>query len=386
MGAILGNRWRSALLWEGPSPLGPDDPRRIGAYELEVVAGRGWMGATYLGRREGGPRVVVKAVRGGAADDPEFPALFHDEMTVARRVASPHVARVLDHGREGDDAYLVTEFVDGPTLSQLLCEGPWAGAPLRWLASGTAAALAAVHQAGAVHGNLHPGNVLMAADGPRIIDFGLVRVRKAMRRPMIPVPHPLTYAAPEQLAAREATPAVDVFAWAGILVSAATGRPPFDDSTIAVLLHQIQEGRPRLDGVPEPLRGLLEECLDKDPALRPDARQIVERLGAMSLDDPNVIRWTPPPPPETGGPLPPYDTRGGDERRPSGGTPIVLPPPGSPWSQPGPSTGPVWFGDWPGDHRSPTGESGYLQFDAALWGMLAAPLLLVLTAFFVALR
>lgn len=251
-------------------PLMPEDPRRIGVYEVVGRLGSGGQSVVYLGRVAGGPPVAIKVLRAG---DLEARKALDKELTAARRVAAFCTARVLDAGADGADRYIVTEYIEGPTLLEI---GPQAGADLHRLAIGTITALTAIHRAGIVHRDFKPANVLISTDGPRVIDFGISRVVGASSTSGV-VGTP-AYMAPEQLAGGEIGPAADVFAWAVAMVFAATGRPAFGNDSIPQVMHRILHEEPTLGHLPEPLRALVASCLLKDAAARPSSRDILLRL------------------------------------------------------------------------------------------------------------
>ncbi|WP_170177496.1 serine/threonine-protein kinase [Thermomonospora umbrina] len=266
----------------------------MGDHVVRARIGEGGQAVVYLGVTPDGRRVAIKLLRplpvGDARARGDAAARFVQEVEATKRVARFCTAQVLEVGQMGERPYIVSEYVDGPSLKRLVAErGPHGGAALERLAVGTATALAAIHRVGVVHRDFNPNNVLMAADGPRVIDFGLARALEATTTsgPVMGTP---AYLAPEQLSGRRVTPAADVFAWAATVVYAATGRPPFEGATMAALLHQILRGRPRLDGVPGPLRDVLAVCLEKDPGRRPTARQIMDRLLTLAPDDPLATR------------------------------------------------------------------------------------------------
>ncbi|MFF0526348.1 serine/threonine-protein kinase [Actinomadura nitritigenes] len=256
-------------------PLVPDDPREIGRYRLTGRLGEGGQGVVYLGEGPSGERAAVKVLKHADARARER---FAREMAAARRVAPFATAAVLDSSAEGPLPYVASEFVDGPSLQERVAEGgPLRGGDLQRLAVNTASALAAIHAAGIVHRDLKPANVLLGPDGPRVVDFGIARAIDAeTRTQMVGTP---AYFAPEWL--RDVPPTVksDVFAWAGTMVFAATGRPPFGGgTTVEAMMHRIATADPDLTGVPDALRPLLSECLAKEPDRRPSSRDLAMRL------------------------------------------------------------------------------------------------------------
>ncbi|MQY03203.1 serine/threonine-protein kinase [Actinomadura macrotermitis] len=273
------------------APLDHADPRRIGRYRLLGRLGEGGQGVVYLGEDPAGTPVAVKVLK---TTDATARARFAREMQSARQVAPFCTAAVLDSSADGPNPYVVSEFIDGPSLAQRVAErGPLRGGELQRLAVNTASALAAIHGAGIVHRDLKPANVLLGPDGPRVVDFGIARAIDAETHTQL-VGTP-SYFAPEWLEGRPPSQASDVFAWAGTIVYAATGRPPFGPAdTVPAIMYRIANAEPDLTGVPPALAGLLAECLAKDPARRPTARDLMVRLV-----DPGAPAASAAPPPYT---------------------------------------------------------------------------------------
>ncbi|TYB67645.1 protein kinase [Nonomuraea sp. PA05] len=245
-------------------------PHAIGQYRIVEQLGEGGQGVVYLGVAPDGKRVAIKVLREGVAGD----GRFAKEIAAARRVEPFCIAQVLDASL-GGRPYIVTEYVEGPSLA---AAGLHQGADLQRLAVATATALAAVHRAGVVHRDFKPANVLLGRDGPRVIDFGIARAMDdAVTRTSTIVGTP-AYMAPEQFLGAVAGPTVDVFAWGSVMVFAATGAPPFGNDSLPAVLRRIQYEEPRLDGVPEPLRSIVYACLAKDPAARPAMQDVLFRL------------------------------------------------------------------------------------------------------------
>jgi serine/threonine protein kinase len=263
----------------------PGDPRRLGPYELLGRLGHGGMGVVFLGReRRGGRLAAVKAIRPELAGDPAFAARFRREVEAAGRVDSPMVARVLDADPAAARPWLATEYVDGPTLAEVVAAGgPLTGGRLAGLAAGVAGALTAVHTAGVVHRDLKASNVLLPRPpGPevKVIDFGTARVADAtMTRSGLRFGTP-SWMAPEQLRDQPAGPPADVFAWGLLVAFAAAGRHPFGGGPVDAVAYRILHDRPDLDGVPAPLRPLVADALDRDPAARPTAARLADALAA----------------------------------------------------------------------------------------------------------
>jgi serine/threonine protein kinase len=262
------------------TPLGPDDPRRLGGYTLIGRLGEGGQGVVYLGRDRGGDLVTVKLLRGGWAASQRARTRFMKEAAAARRVAAPHTARVLDAEVTGDRPYIVSEFIEGPSLQHVVEDrGPLAGAQLRKVAMRTAAALAAIHRAGIVHRDFKPGNVLLGPEGAKVIDFGVARTLDSTPTTTGPVGTP-AYMSPEQIEEEPVGTSADVFAWGSTMVFAATGRPPFGSGSGPAVMRRVTERAPDLGDLKDPLRELVERCLDKNPAARPTAPQVVQSLRA----------------------------------------------------------------------------------------------------------
>ncbi|MEU3075889.1 protein kinase [Streptomyces laurentii] len=268
-------------------PLFPEAerPDHAGQYRLGPVLGSGGMGVVHLATSDSGLCLAVKVVHDDHAADPEFRARFRQEVAAARRVSGAFTAPVVDADPEADRPWMATLFIDGPTLSDRVKQGgPLGVEELRRLASGLAEALRDIHRAGVVHRDLKPGNVLLAADGPKVIDFGISRPADSDLRTetgrLIGTP---PFMAPEQFQRpREVGPAADVFALGAVLVHAATGRGPFDSDSPYIVAYQVVHDEPELTGVPEALAPLLRGCLAKDPAERPTADELMGRLRGVA--------------------------------------------------------------------------------------------------------
>ncbi|WP_312874578.1 serine/threonine-protein kinase [Actinomadura litoris] len=269
--------------------LRPEDPRTVGRYTLTARLGAGGMGQVYLGSSPGGRPVAVKLVHAGFAADAEFRRRFKREVEAARRVGGFHTAPVVDADPDADTPWLVTAYVPGPSLASAVAEhGPFPPASARVLGAGLAEALEAVHGAGVVHRDLKPSNVLIAADGPRVIDFGIARAVDASgitTRAGTP-----GFMAPELITDGASTPACDVFAL-GAVLAFAVGVRPFGEGPSEALTYRVVHREPDLGGVPEPLGPLVAACLAKDPAARPAPSDL---LGALTPGG-DAGAWLPPP-------------------------------------------------------------------------------------------
>src|SRR5580692_897025 len=252
-------------------PLTADDPRQVGVYRLQSRLGAGGMGRVYLGSSPGGRAVAVKVVHPELARDPEFMRRFRREVEAAEAVSGAYTAPVVGAGPDDSPPWLATAYVAGPSLAELVARsGPLPEAAVWRLAGGLIEALQAIHDRGLVHRDLKPGNILIAADGPRVIDFGISRAlhgtaltatRTTMGTP--------AYMSPEQAESREIGPASDVFSLGSVLGFAATGKAPFDGGDMMSVIYRIVHGEPGLGPVPPALAGLIAGCLAKDPASRP---------------------------------------------------------------------------------------------------------------------
>jgi outer membrane protein assembly factor BamB len=270
------------------TPLSTGDPESIGGYTLLGRLGAGGMGVVYLGVSASGRQVAVKVVHGPYAQEEEFRTRFRQEIAAARRVSGAFTAPVVDADPDADRPWMATLYVPGLNLAEVVEKnGPLGRRELRALGLGLTEALRDIHRAGLVHRDLKPRNVLMTEDGPRVIDFGISRAADNQNLTttgrMIGTP---PFMSPEQLAApRDVTPASDVFALGSLLVFAAVGTGPFDADSPYITGYQVVYGTPDLDGVPEALLGIVERCLDKDPAVRPELTDIHRMLQALPESD-----------------------------------------------------------------------------------------------------
>ncbi|MFG1702174.1 serine/threonine-protein kinase [Nonomuraea sp. M3C6] len=261
------------------SELRADDPRRLGSYRLSRRLGQGGQGVVYLGQSPQGAQVAIKLLHASLSDDPDVRRRFLGEVEAVRRVAAFCTAQLLDADLEGDRPYLVSEYVEGPSLREhVTAKGPRMGGSLDRLAIGTATALGAIHRAGVVHRDFKPGNVLLGLDGPRVIDFGVSRlVNAAVTTNLIPVGTP-AYMAPERIKGEPAGPPADLWAWGLTVAYTATGRHAYTADTYQEVLARILYGKPDLGALTGRLREIVEACLAMEPGERPDAEEVLRRL------------------------------------------------------------------------------------------------------------
>jgi hypothetical protein len=264
-------------------------PDRLGPYHLLERLGEGGMGVVYLAADPNQRRVAVKALRPAIAADPNARRRLAREVETMRRVRSPFVAEVLDADVTSDPPYIVTRYVSGRTLEEVVSEsGPLTGPPLARLASGLALALAAVHAAGVVHRDLKPGNVMLANGEPVVIDFGIAQVPDSTRLTQtgmfMGTPG---YLAPEVIEGKQSGPASDVHSWGATVAFAATGRPPFGTGAFETIFYRIINGQPDLNGFPAPLLALVGQALSRDPALRPGTTDLCR--WTASLDPASLV-------------------------------------------------------------------------------------------------
>ncbi|QYC39508.1 Serine/threonine-protein kinase AfsK [Nonomuraea coxensis DSM 45129] len=274
-------------------PLRTGDPARLGAYELSGRLGEGGQGVVFLGARDG-EAYAVKLLHGPVGDER---GAFLREVELAKHVARFCTAQVIDAGFDEGRAYIVSEYVDGPSLArEVALTGPRRGGALERLAVGTATAIAAIHRAGIVHRDFKPQNVLLGSDGPRVIDFGLARALDAAATVSGRGVGTPAYMAPEQITASAVTGKADVFSWAATMCFAANASAPFGQDSVAPVLHRILTAPPELGRLEGRLRALVEACLDKDARNRPGSRELLfELLGEASAGLPAEVLATPPP-------------------------------------------------------------------------------------------
>lgn len=311
------------------------DPRRLGPYRLVGVLGRGGMGEVFLARDRRGRPVAVKRVRPSLMHAREARRRFAREVTAARTVDSPLVAKVLAAAPEADQPWLATEYVPGITLSDAVeTYGPLPEPYVRSTARQLTAGLAAIHHAGLVHRDFKPSNVLLTAHGPRVLDFGLARHLHASTfttsQEFLGTP---AFAAPEQWDAANITPAADVFSLASTLVFALRKRSPFESEYMWRVMYAIQFKDPDLSELPPGWARLAGDCLAKDPRDRPSLDEVAEALDAI----PSALPSAPPSgfpsgfPSASSSPLPsaPFPSAAESAVLPDG-LAALLPPPAAP--------------------------------------------------------
>ena len=262
-----------------------DDPAQVGPYRIQARLGTGGMGRVFLGRSAGGRLVAVKVIRDELASDPEFRARFRQEVAGARLVSGLFTAPVVDADLDGPVPWLATGYVAGPSLaSAVASNGPLPAPSVLALAAALAEGLAAIHAAEVVHRDLKPANVLLAADGPRIIDFGIARAAEAtsLTQSGLVVGSP-GFMSPEQAEGREVGPPSDVFSLGAVLTFAATGGGPFGTGYATALMYRVVHGEPDLMKVPDQARYVIERCLAKDPRQRPTPADLLAELGGADI-------------------------------------------------------------------------------------------------------
>jgi serine/threonine protein kinase len=343
------------------APLEPGDPASLGRYEVAGRLGVGGQGAVYLARTPGGEQVAIKLLHAQMIADSAARARFAREVSAAQKVAPFCTARILEYDVHGDQPYIVSEYIDGPSLHDVVMQdGPRGAVELERLAIGTVTALAAIHESGIVHRDFKPNNVLLADTGPRVVDFGIARhfdtQESAVTATGMVVGTP-GYLAPEQLSGRQLGPGVDIFAWGTTMVFAATGQAPFDADSLPVIINKILNEHPDLSALPGPLRELVGRCLSKDPARRPAAAPLLLELlghvgaapaGEEALQEGTRVAAEMPAPPPVASPSAPAPATTPPPMRPP--PPTTPPPMPTPMPPPRMSLGP----------RMPSGPGGPL--------------------------
>ncbi len=312
------------------TPLQQTDPPTVGRYRLVARLGAGGMGVVYLAENQVGQPVAIKVLRPELADNPEFRTRFGREVATLTRVQGICTVRVIEADTEAPKPFLVTEYADGPSLSEYVNDrGPLDPRTLYGLATGLAEALAAIHAAGIVHRDLKPSNVLLTTTGPKVIDFGIAQALDTTNLTMTGITvGSAGYMAPEQITGRAGT-AADIFTWAVTVAYAASGQSPFGSGTSESMLYRIVHEAPDITAVPPRLRPLVQAALAKDPQARPTAPQLLTELtrgaaapaGAQpALDNATQTilaqNWHP-----TGGTRPPGGTSSRAYPPPAGGAP-----------------------------------------------------------------
>ncbi|MFF1359248.1 PQQ-binding-like beta-propeller repeat protein [Streptomyces sp. NPDC058297] len=272
------------------APLEAGDPRQAGPYGIVGRLGSGGMGRVYLARSPGGRTVAVKVIREELADDPTFRRRFAREVQAARQVTGFFTAAVLDAAPEADPPWLATAYLPGLSLSEAVAaHGAWPEQPVWALGTALAEALEAIHSAEVVHRDLKPSNVLLAADGPRVIDFGISvaadDTKLTLTGAAVGTPG---YMPPEQLVGKEGGPAGDVFALGAVLAYAVTGTGPFGGGSAHGVNFRVVHEEPDLSRVPARLADVVARCLAKDPQQRPSVPALVEELGQLSAACPTA--------------------------------------------------------------------------------------------------
>ena len=316
-------------------PLQPGDPVSVGSYRLLGRLGAGGMGQVFLGISPGGRRVAVKVIHPFHLRAPHFRERFAREIEAARRVGGFHTAPVVDADPQASPPWMVTAFIEGPSLQDAVDrDGPLPPGEVRALGAGLAEGLAAIHARGLVHRDLKPGNVILAPDGPRIIDFGIARVIDATTGITTAgaVIGTFAYMSPEHLGGDPAGPASDVFSLGCVLAFAATGRPPFTGDTAVTVMFRLVNAPPDLAGLADyDLTGLIGSCLAKAPEARPTVAQV---LAALSGPGPAPLRAGSP------GPAARQDANGAAAIQAPAGTAATQAPAGTGATMPPGGTGP----------------------------------------------
>lgn len=276
-----------------------EDPRVVGSFRLHRRLGAGGMGVVYLGSDRRGQRVALKVIRPDLAEDQEFRSRFAREVSAARRIRGGCTARLVAADLEADRPWFATQYVPGPSLHDRVAEeGPLMAAEVASIGAALSEGLVAVHEAGVVHRDVKPSNILLSPKGPRIIDFGIAWATGASTLTHVgtAVGSP-GFLAPEQVRGAAVTPATDVFALGATLAYAATADSPFGHGSSEVMLYRVVHEEPQLYGVPDALAPLVRACLAKDPEERPSTLQLSMRLKEIAAREAQGIGDARPPAP-----------------------------------------------------------------------------------------
>ncbi|WP_017594172.1 serine/threonine-protein kinase [Nocardiopsis potens] len=263
----------------GLAPLEPADPRSVPPFTVHGRLGAGGMGVVLAATDPAGAWVAIKVVRPEYAGDAEFRARFAGEVELMRRVRARCIAPVLAHDTRAGQPWYATPYLPGPTLGARVRQGGAIPMPqARVVAAGMAEAIAAIHAAGVLHRDLKPSNVILAPDGPKVLDFGIARAvdETGLTRTGGLVGSP-GWLSPERYRGVSG-PEADVFAWGAMVAFAATGRSPFGGGGAETLMYRILNEEPDLGGLPEELREPVTAALDKDPDRRPRAAELLHRI------------------------------------------------------------------------------------------------------------
>lgn len=268
-------------------PLSANDPRRVGEFQMRARLGVGGMGRVYLGFSPAGRAVAVKVVHPELAGDQHFIGRFRQEVAAARAVSGIYTAPVVTAGLDDDPPWLATVFIPGPSLATVISSRGRLPEAAAWrLAAGLAEALQAVHACGLVHRDLKPANVLLAPDGPHVIDFGISRALDGTtltaKGMVVGTPG---FMSPEQAGGAHVGPASDVFSLGCVLAYAAAGIQPFGEGSAPAVLYRVVSGQPNLATIPSGLREIVAACLAKNPADRPALAALASMI---SRDGPAV--------------------------------------------------------------------------------------------------
>ena len=266
-------------------------PGKIGPYRLLEKIGEGGMGVVYLARDSDGRPVAVKVLGPAVSTDPNARRRLFREVETMRRVRSRYVAEILDADVNGPSPYIVTRYVPGRTLDDVVRkDGPLPGPALARLAGGLAAAIAAIHAAGVIHRDLKPGNVMLVDGHPVVIDFGIAHIPDSTRLTQTGmVMGTPGYLAPEVIEGLPSSGASDVHSWGATVALAATGRPPYGVGSYQTVFFRVLQGKAELAGVPAPLLPLVTAALAVDPARRPPAGRLAEQCAGLYLESPAAV-------------------------------------------------------------------------------------------------